>query len=90
MEISDPCAGTLVTRFFSLSFFFLLFFVPVLVLFFFEFSPGGNESPPEYISKLPMRLFSLYKIGSNEQNTGGLQERSRKRKTHTPTKTQGR
>jgi hypothetical protein len=37
-----------------------------------------------------MRLFSLYKIGSNEQNTRGLQERSRKRKTHTPTKTQGR
>jgi hypothetical protein len=55
-------------------------------MFFFEFSPGGNESPPEYIPKLPMRLFSLYKIGSNEQNTRGLQRGEEKENTHTPTK----
>jgi hypothetical protein len=33
-----------------------------------------------------MRLFSLYKIGSNEQNTRGLQRGEEKENTHTPTK----
>jgi hypothetical protein len=33
-----------------------------------------------------MRFFSLYKIGSNEQNTQGIQERSRKVKNTHPNK----
>jgi hypothetical protein len=34
---------------------------------------------------MPTRLYSLYKIGSNESELQGIQEKRKKRKTRTPT-----
>jgi hypothetical protein len=53
MEISDPCAGTLVTRFFSLSFFpsFFFFLFLYVSLFWFSFLLDFISSLPNLFRK---------------------------------------